>query len=131
MIDTNRLATIKNLLQKDYGDFSLFALLLREDAPGKWDLVVAAPWIDKDKPKGLRTISDQVSAGLSKDDLLELSRIIVLDPGSPALEAMLGAVSITNSQAEIKDSNFFGLQIKHAIIFESKRLPAVSKEAGA
>lgn len=131
MIDAESLAAIKDALQKDCGEFSLFALFLREDAPGKWDLVVAGPWIAKDKQKALKTISDRVSLDLSKSQLLELSRIIVLDPGSPALEAILGAVSISNSQTDVKDRNFFGLQIKHAIILESKRVPSIGEPAGA
>jgi hypothetical protein len=28
------------------GAYALFALFLRKDAPGRWDLLVSAPWIE-------------------------------------------------------------------------------------
>ncbi len=33
------------------GEFTLFALLMRADAPGTWDLVVSAPWLESGKLK--------------------------------------------------------------------------------
>jgi hypothetical protein len=131
MIDTERLIELKDVLQRDCGEFSLFALFLREDAPGKWDLVVAAPWIDEDKKSALKKIAERVSAGLSQKELLEVSRIVVLDPENPALEATLRAVKANNSKVEVRNSNFFGLQIKHAVILESKRVSAEAKQAEA
>ncbi len=37
------------------GAFDLFALFLREDAPNKWDLLIAADWIDQDKAGAIVT----------------------------------------------------------------------------
>jgi hypothetical protein len=37
---------LERSISYEKGDFSLFALFLREDAADIWDLVVAAPWIE-------------------------------------------------------------------------------------
>jgi hypothetical protein len=39
-----KLRGLERTLSEEKGPFNLFALLLREDAPDVWDLVVAAKW---------------------------------------------------------------------------------------
>jgi len=60
-----------------------------------------------------------VQKGLSKEELLKLSRIVLINERNPALEAMYKAISGRN--IEIKDSNFFGLQIKHAYLIALRK----------
>ena len=40
---------LERRLVEEHGQFSLFALFLREDSTDKWDLVVAAPWIEENR----------------------------------------------------------------------------------
>ena len=100
-------------MAQDKGPFDLFALFLREDAPDKWDLVVAAKWIDKNKKNALKYITEALHKSLTQSEILKLSRIAIIDESNPALEAFQRAMNIEHGMAEIKDSNFFGLQIKH------------------
>jgi HEPN domain-containing protein len=46
-----KLVTIENEISVEKGDFSLLAFFLQDGAPNRWDLVVAAPWIEKEKKK--------------------------------------------------------------------------------
>lgn len=46
-------------LSGEHGDFRLFALLSREDVPGKWDLVASAPWGDVDGTAALKLLIDK------------------------------------------------------------------------
>lgn len=108
-------------MAKQKGPFDLFGLFLREDAPGKWDLVVAAEWIEKDKQAALKYIAGVLQNTLSKSELLKLSRIAIIDEGNPALEVFQKAMHVEHGIAEIQDSNFFGLQIKHVYLITSKR----------
>jgi hypothetical protein len=108
-------------MSREKGTFHLFALFLREDAPDKWDLVVAAPWIDKNKESALKYIAKSIQNSLKKDELLKISRIVMIDEGNPALSALQRAVHTEHSFTQIQDSNFFGLQIKHAFVITSKR----------
>ena len=116
-----RLQRQEVIMAEEKGPFDLFALFLREDAPGKWDLVVAAEWIDKSKEASFKYIADIVQKALSKEELLKLSRIVLIDENNPALEALHKAMHVEHSIAEIQDSNFFGMQIKHVYLVTSRR----------
>ncbi len=108
-------------MAEEKGPFDLFALFLREDAPNKWDLVVAAEWINKNKESALKYIATNIQDTLSQNELLSLSRIAIIDESNPALEAFHRAMHVEHGIAEVQDSNLFGLQIKHAYLITSKR----------
>lgn len=48
-------------------------------------------------------------------------RVVVLEQDDAALKALHSAVHVEHSLAEISDSNFFGLSIKHAYLITSKK----------
>lgn len=118
---TEKLMALEQSIAAEKGSFLLFALFLREDAPDRWDLLVAAPWIPKNKNTALKYFSDKLIRTLSQKELLKLSRIAIIEPDEPALAAIQQAMHVEHSIAEIKDSNFFGMQIKHAYIITSRR----------
>ena len=109
------------IMANEKGPFELFALFLREDAPGKWDLVIAAEWIDKNKEASFKYVAGIVQKTLSKEEMMKLSRIVLIDEKNPALEALHKAMRVEHGIAEIQDSNFFGLQIKHAYLITSRQ----------
>ena len=45
---TEKFAELESHIAEEKGDFAFFALFLPEDAPYRWDLVVAAPWASGD-----------------------------------------------------------------------------------
>ena len=47
-----KLASLERDISSEKGDFSLFALFLREDAYDRWDLLVSSPWIEINEKKG-------------------------------------------------------------------------------
>lgn len=116
-----KMAALEQTISAVKGDFVLFALFLREDALDKWDLVVSAPWIEVNKKSALSYLANELRSHLRSQEMLTISRIILVDNNDPAMESIHKAISTEHSIAEIKDSNFFGLQIKHAYIITSKR----------
>jgi len=116
-----KLVRAEQEMAAEKGAFLLFAMFLREDAPDVWDLVVASSWIATDKSGSLRYISDKVRSILDADELVKLSRIVLIEPDSPALAALQQVIHVEHSIAEIKDSDFSGLQIKHAYLITSRR----------
>lgn len=112
---------IESTLSEEKGEFNLFALFLREDSANKWDLLVSADWIEDNKSDSLQVIARKIQDHLDKKELVNLSRIVLIEDDNPALEAFHKAVSVEHGSAEIQDSNFFGLQIKHAFIITSRR----------
>lgn len=116
----NELQSVERLLSKEKGAFNLFALFLREDAPEKWDLLIAAPWVEEDKAETLKRVSKELQKRLSKEELLKLSRVVIIDQSNPALRAFQ-TIHVEHGDMDIKDRNLFGLQIKHAHIITSRR----------
>jgi hypothetical protein len=107
-------------MAEDKGPFVLFAFFLREDAPDLWDLIVSAPWVSEDKSSSLKYITGKVQGALSPEEMLKLSRIVIIEPHNPALEAIQRAIHIEHGAAEIINGNFFGLQIKHGFMITSR-----------
>ena len=116
-----KLALLEQEVSAEKGEFSLFGLFLREDAQDehKWDLLVAAFWLDVDKKEGLAYLAKEIQKRLEPDELLSISRIVVLEKDNPILEAIHKAVNVKHGKVEVKDSNFYGVQITQACISTS------------
>ncbi|NLJ29091.1 MAG: hypothetical protein GX433_13945 [Deltaproteobacteria bacterium] len=95
-------------MSEDKGAFLLFAFSLREDAPDLWDLIVSAPWITQDKSGSLNYIAKKVQGVLSAEELLKLSRIVIIEQDYPALEAIHRVIHIEHGSAEILNNSFLG-----------------------
>lgn len=101
------------------GDFTFFALFLREDAPDKWDLLVAAPWIELGKREALLFIAQHLQTAFQPEELTQLSRIVLVELDNPALQAITQNLDVTRAVIDVNESNLFGLQIKQAVIITS------------
>lgn len=117
-----KLRAVEKDVSDQKGPFLLFALFLREDAPDRWDLLVGAPWIEEDKAAALKFLAARLKKIATPDELTVLSRIVLIDQSNPALSALQSAMRIEHGSAEIQNSNFFGLQIKHAYVITSRRI---------
>lgn len=115
------MVSIERQASREKGEFYLFALFLREESPGKWDLLVSAPWIEPDEEAALKYLSSLVQSRLATSDLFSLSKIVLIDMDNPSLEAVQNAVTVEHGNVELRDRNFFGLDIKQAYIITSKR----------
>ena len=100
--------------------FTLFALFMREEVPGRWDLVVSAPWVS-DQGDALNYLVDRIKTDLGPGALINLSRIVFVDPNEQAVQDLNRDISIEHGMVEVKDSNFLGLPIKQACFITSKR----------
>jgi len=116
-----KLAKVEKEIALERGAFTLLALVLREDAPDLWDLLVAAPWIKENKENTIKYIAAKAKEVLNPQELMNLSRIVVIEQDNPFLEALHRAISVEHGLAEIQHSVFFGLPIEHAYIITSQR----------
>jgi hypothetical protein len=114
-----KLAALERTIATEKGDLSLFALLLREDAADKWDLLLAAPWLETDKKDSLAYVADKLRAQLTTQQLLLLSRIVILEKGNPVLEALHRMIQVQHGMGEVRDSSVFGVPIKQAYLITS------------
>jgi len=118
-----KLQLVEKILSDSKGEFELFALFLREDAPNKWDLLISSDWARDNKKASLQLIIKEIQKVLSKQEQVMLSRLIILEKDDVVLKALHGAMHVEHGLAEISDSNFFGLAIKHAYLITSKQKP--------
>ena len=116
-----KLTSLERNIASEKGEFSLFALCLREDAEDKWDLLASAPWLDANKRESLEYLVNQLRSRLDTQELLSLSMIVLLEKDNPVLEAIHKEVRVRHGMAEVRDSIFFGVPIKHAYIITSER----------
>jgi hypothetical protein len=121
----DKFSAIERLTSRERGKFSLFALFLREDSDDKWDFLAAAPWIEKNKWFAYRYFSKKLAETLTEQELLMLSRIVIIELKNPMLNAIHSAFKVEIEKGgylEVRDSNLFGFQIKHAYFFASEKL---------
>jgi hypothetical protein len=116
-----KLASLERDIASKKGEFSLFALCLREDADDKWDLLASAPWLDANNRESLDYLVNQLRSRLDTQELLSLSMVVLLEKDNPVLEAIHKETKVRHGIAEVRDSIFFGVPIKHAYIITSKR----------
>jgi hypothetical protein len=121
MIPTNKLKKAMRDIASKKGQFTLFGLFMRADAPGQWDLVVSAPWLEQGKLKALSEFTALLSDSIGEKSLKEFSRIVTLKSGDPALKAVTAAFSVDDGEVRVQRSNLFGLEIEDAIILRAKR----------
>jgi hypothetical protein len=123
------LAKLRDLeaeVRRERGEFSLFALLQRDDAYGKWDLVVAAPWIGNWNMKDLQYLTDKVTARLTERELLSLSMVTIVSPNDEPVQRLIREhpVSPDESPVEVHDWDYDGMAITRGYILTARPAPA-------
>lgn len=127
MIARDKFPQIRSEIIADKGELTLFALFLREGAEDRWDLLVAAPWLDGDEADGLRYLSKKLNAKLSEREMIELSRIVLIEQNDPGLKKLLRNTRVEGGEVrELENSTFAGLSLRRAIIFEANPESLVS-----
>ncbi len=111
-----KLQNVEKSLSQSKGQFELFALFLREDSPDKWDLLISADWARVDKKASINIIVEEIRKVFSDQELLMLSRLIILEKDDATLKAMHKEMHVEHGLGEISDSNLFGLAIKQAYL---------------
>lgn len=125
-----KMRSLEQEISQEKGNFLLFGLFLRTDAQDKWDLLVSAPWLEKDKKSGLEFLIKRIDSMLDSEEILAISRIVVLEQGDPVLEAINKAISVQHGKVEVADSTFSGVEIAQAVISTSSRPDTVTKKMG-
>lgn len=107
-----KIGSLVQPITNEKGDLSFFGLVLREDA-SVWDLLVAAKWIDEDRKQALDYLVKQVQRVLTKQELLDISGIILLQD-----EYFVGHSKFTSETGwEETDIDLYGVAVKKAYIF--------------
>lgn len=121
------LLLLEERLSQEQGRFALFALFKREDAYGDWDLVISAPWVGDNKMKLLDLISLDLKKNFVWEDRAMLSRIVILAPDDPFVEAINKLVDVAHAEdIRITDRVVNEVPIEDSYIITSKGLSGAS-----
>ena len=116
-----KLASIEKSLSAQNGSFWLFALVERAESPEKWDLLVAAPWLQEESRKSLDDIIELVGNKLGETELLQLSRIIVLNPENLVVQHLTSAFDHEHAFNHVGNTIINGMEVSRAVIITSRR----------
>ena len=92
---------------------------MRTDAPGTWDLVVAAPWLEKGKLKALSEFTQLLAQSVGENTLRQLACVVTISELDPRLKDIVSKFSVDAGDS-IQSSDLFGLDIEEAIILRAK-----------
>lgn len=121
----NKLLSIERETSVEKGAYNLFALFFRGYFPRKWDLLVAASWID-DRGEGLRYLASKIQSSLSKEEFMLINSIYVIESFYPALPELQEEIDmdVEHGTVELKNFEFDGIEVKRAFIITSKKRQA-------
>jgi len=115
------------------GPFTFFALFEKQEI-ARWDVLVAAPWIDADRSKAIRYLADQVNKHLKTDELIQLGAIVMLENSHRELIDFTTRrlkpqykVLQADGSVELAGGNVFGVDVARIIVFRAA--PATKREA--
>lgn len=118
----DKLRTLEEAIAQERGDFILFALVQREDTmPNRWDLLLSAPWIEKDEKATRDYMADKLNAALSPQEMVQISRIVLFPPDDPRLQEFKQYVKqpVVHGDVEISPWTFSSMPVSHAHIVTS------------
>jgi|WetSurMetagenome_2_1015567.scaffolds.fasta_scaffold307505_2 hypothetical protein len=123
----NKLESLEKEIADEKGEFSVFGIFLREDAENRWDIVVAAPWLNSDSMEDLNYIVSKLNIYLKNSELLSISRIIILDLQDPIIKVINRNWGVQRGRSlELNNPQLFSLPFKYAyIIISQSRKPVL------
>jgi hypothetical protein len=127
----SHVAAVYDMLRRAHGEFDFFALLEPEEALGKWDLMLSAPWL-KDTMECRGLIGKATSKHLTRWDWNSIGMTVIRPAdydGIPALAATQPpgvAFPATVANVEIG-----GAPIRQAIIFKLPPAPPPPRKRAA
>lgn len=116
-----KLIALEKTLATEKGDFWLFALLKREESPHWWDLVVAAPWLREGSRDSLKEVVKHVGNVLNEKEIVQLSRVVVLDPHNPVVQQLTSTYQQKHAYHCVKSINVNGMEMDDAVIITARQ----------
>lgn len=118
---SERAAEFARGIAEEKGELSLLALFQPEGAlPDLWDLLVAAPWLEDDHWEDLKYLEKELKRAFNKEDILRLSRIVILKESYPIRQAIRRIAQTEGEPIVLYNRRIGHLQIEQAIFLISR-----------
>lgn len=120
-----KLKSIIKDLEKEHGPLLICALFLRDGDLEKWDIIISGTWLNPAEMQSYKTVSSKLQESLSDTELVQFSRIVILNKDDPVVSYLLGLDTITNGGfKELRAdelSEKFKFTIKRAYLLRSQK----------
>ena len=84
----DKLCELERVSASLQGGYYLFSLFKPRDRAFGWDLVVSAPWLQDSRRSNYELMSKFLSETLDEEELLEISRVVVLDEDNSLVQRL-------------------------------------------
>lgn len=118
-----RLQLAETAIASMQSQFVLFVLAEREEAPGKWDLLVSAPWLDTNR-QGVQQMVDLLKPYLADTDWLALASITPLAPTLEYVQWIARKYDIQHGNQEVINTFWDSLFIPRGYVITANPSPA-------
>lgn len=127
-----RLQTAEKAIASERGPFVLFVLAEREEAPGKWDLLVSAPWLDTSR-EGVQQMVDGLKTYLTPADWVQLASITPLPVSMEYVQQIARKYDVQHECQEVIHAFWDRLFIPHGYVITAdlSSMPAPAQPAAA
>lgn len=113
-------------LEKENQALLICAVFLREDSLEKWDIVISASWLDSRTIESYKIVSSALQKILNESELVQVSRIVLIDQNDPVVSYLQSLKTITNGGfEELEESDLsekFRFDIRRAYLLRSQKL---------
>ncbi|HET6401436.1 MAG TPA: hypothetical protein VFH95_08565 [Candidatus Kapabacteria bacterium] len=116
---TERVRRVLEDISRDNDGFDFAAIIEREDADGRWDLVVSAPWIN-DEFEFLKEMAPKLTEVLADRELFSFGKIVVLDPQDEFMQSYNQLPAHISVDHDLFNITIAGIPIRHAHVFGSE-----------
>ena len=112
-------------LEKENKPLLICALFLREDSLEKWDMIIAASWLNPRELQSYKIVSSKLQESLTDSELVQFSRVVLLNEDDPVVSYLQSLETIKNGGfKELRGeelSEKFKFTIKRAYLLRSQK----------
>ena len=121
----DKLKSLILAIEKENAPLLICALFLREEPLEKWDIVISATWLDSQEMQSYEIISSKLQTYLSDSELVQFSRVVILDQDDPVVSYLQNLETLSNGgykELRAEDlSEKFKFTIKRAYLLRSQK----------
>jgi hypothetical protein len=102
------------------GGVALFALVEREELPGRWDLVISASWVGESRRSAIEYVVAKLRTSLDPAEFVSISRIVPLRPTEEFVQALYQTVHVEHGLVELHNQLVNSIQMTRAYVITSQ-----------
>jgi hypothetical protein len=115
----DKLREISREIATERGQLSLVGLFQREYGIGKWDIVVAAPWMSKERTADIPYLAGKIQEQLPVHVVLSVATVVPLHSSVPFVKNIQEMVGEVDGLKELPAFDFDGMELRRGYVLIS------------